>query len=393
MIDIYAIINKDFTKEAAFMHKDFVIKKYPQSTKIFLYAYLGNEEVISIPEGVTHIGFHVFADDEHPNDTITKIIIPDSVIDIAPKAFAYCRALKEVQWPNNNRFGVLAHYLFKGCDSLEKISIPKSITAITCLMLPSNLKTIEVHDDLTIISQQSFVYENMKGKDCLFQNADTIRILLSNPNYKIIDGIMVNLKHKTALFSAERNKKTIRLPDGIEKISPYCFDEYAFHEHGYNINRYYNSEIIPVEKVIIPASVKKVSNSAFYECLNLKSVVYEGNSDEIAIEQEAFINCGKMSDYESKIICNDTVLNTIKKNNTNLRLERIILIHKEIKKGKLPCTNKLRDICRKALDSEKLSTATISRDIDFLRGRFHAPIEYDSSKKGYYYSEDFELEF
>lgn len=100
-----------------------------------------------------------------------------------------------------------------------------------------------------------------------------------------------------------------------------------------------------------------------------------------------------MSDYESKIICNDTVLNTIKKNNTNLRLERIILIHKEIKKGKLPCTNKLRDICRKALDSEKLSTATISRDIDFLRGRFHAPIEYDSSKKGYYYSEDFELEF
>lgn len=97
LTDIYAIINKDFTKEAVFMHKDFVIKKYPQSTKIFLYAYLGNEEVITIPNGVTHIGFHVFADDEHPNDTITKIIIPDSVIDIAPKAFAYCRALKEVQ--------------------------------------------------------------------------------------------------------------------------------------------------------------------------------------------------------------------------------------------------------------------------------------------------------
>ena len=69
------------------------------------------------------------------------------------------------------------------------------------------------------------------------------------------------------------------------------------------------------------------------------------------------------------------------------------IIHNEIKKGTYPSTKKLRDKCRKEFNCEKLSTATLSRDIAFLRDRFRAPIEYEPSIKGYFYSTDFELKF
>ena len=43
-----------------------------------------------------------------------------------------------------------------------------------------------------------------------------------------------------------------------------------------------------------------------------------------------------------------------------------------------------------AFDNE-VGIATISRDIEFLKNRFDAPIEYDAKKRGYFYAEDFEM--
>ncbi len=43
-----------------------------------------------------------------------------------------------------------------------------------------------------------------------------------------------------------------------------------------------------------------------------------------------------------------------------------------------------------AFDNE-VSVPTISRDIEFLRDRFGAQIEYDSIKRGYYYAKDFDM--
>lgn len=65
-------------------------------------------------------------------------------------------------------------------------------------------------------------------------------------------------------------------------------------------------------------------------------------------------------------------------------LERLVFEHKIIKAGDYPnCTTM----------SEKLevAVATVQRDIDFLRDRFMAPIEYDYFHKGFYYTESFEL--
>ena len=69
---------------------------------------------------------------------------------------------------------------------------------------------------------------------------------------------------------------------------------------------------------------------------------------------------------------------------TKPMIERIVKIHEKIKNGSFPNTTQLAKMM-------EVGTATLSRDIEFLRDRFYAPIEYDYTRRGYYYTEDFDL--
>lgn len=73
---------------------------------------------------------------------------------------------------------------------------------------------------------------------------------------------------------------------------------------------------------------------------------------------------------------------------TNHReIERIVYIHEQIAAGKYPNTTNLAE------DLE-CSTSTISRDLEFLKDRCQAPYEYDSFKRGFYYTDQtFQLKF
>lgn len=72
---------------------------------------------------------------------------------------------------------------------------------------------------------------------------------------------------------------------------------------------------------------------------------------------------------------------------THREIERIVEIHEQISSGKYPTTGKLAELL-------ECSTSTISRDLEFLRDRLYAPYEYDTSKRGYYYTDpNFQLKF
>jgi predicted DNA-binding transcriptional regulator YafY len=61
-------------------------------------------------------------------------------------------------------------------------------------------------------------------------------------------------------------------------------------------------------------------------------------------------------------------------------LSRIYFIDRKIASGNYPSTRQLAE-------EYEVGTATISRGIEFLRDRMGAPLEYDSRRRGYYYSE------
>ncbi len=72
---------------------------------------------------------------------------------------------------------------------------------------------------------------------------------------------------------------------------------------------------------------------------------------------------------------------------THREIERIVKIHEQISEGRYPNSNKLAKML-------ECSVSTISRDLEFLRDRCYAPYEYDSTRRGYYYTDpSFQLKF
>ena len=61
-------------------------------------------------------------------------------------------------------------------------------------------------------------------------------------------------------------------------------------------------------------------------------------------------------------------------------LERMLRIHQALQSGKFPNASTLaREI--------EVATKTIHRDIEFMRDRLGLPVEYDSARIGYHYTE------
>jgi predicted DNA-binding transcriptional regulator YafY len=69
-----------------------------------------------------------------------------------------------------------------------------------------------------------------------------------------------------------------------------------------------------------------------------------------------------------------------RKNIPKIALPRIYFIDREIASGKYPNTTTLAK-------AYEVSIPTISRDIEFMRNMMNAPIEYDFTRKGFYYTE------
>lgn len=372
----------------SFENKDFIIKSYKDKktakTKDVLRRYKGKESVVVVPDGVKAIGDYVFADDVEPNEFIEKIVIPDSVTEISLRAFAWCMALKEIVFPKK----MLCFRLdFSHCPSLEEINVPDSVKRIRDINLccTGSIKRINVGENICDIE---IVVFSRKDKPVTILPGKINPVLLKNPAYVIKKNFVVNKKHKISLARLELDKKVVRIPDGIETIGPNTF--YELYQYTKNV-----SDMTPVEKVVIPASVKKIREMAFYGCNSLKEVVYEGFSKDIAIDKWAFFMCMNFHKDGREIICKDTPKPKEKKTRTtNLKIDRLILIHKMVKSGCYPSLKEIVNVCRYDLGMGTCSPSTINRDIELLRNRFNAPLDYDRFKNGYYYADkDFIIDF
>ena len=98
---------------------DFVIDH-----KGILLDYLGNEENLVVPDGITGIGSMAFYGDSF----LKTVTLPASLISIGDRAFENCANLTFVNIPDNvTEIGSKA---FFGCKSLKSVTIPDGVSYV-----------------------------------------------------------------------------------------------------------------------------------------------------------------------------------------------------------------------------------------------------------------------
>lgn len=211
-----------------------------------LEKYTGQDEVVTIPEGIREIGYNAFKS----NQFIKEVMLPKSLVEIESSAFESSSLEKIIIPPNVKKIG---DSVFYGCKQLHSVVLPDELECIeyktfedcislTHLTLPSKLKKvkkglyhgafsncsiIELHipDSLTYIGAYSF-----SSMRCLE------RLYLPST----LKGIGENA------FSCCTNLKEVELPEGLTTIERVAFDSCS-----------------RLEKVVFPKSLVAVDRKAF----------------------------------------------------------------------------------------------------------------------------------
>ena len=196
---------------------------------------------VNIPEGVVNIGSWAF---EGCNG-LTFINIPSSVTNIEPAVFRGCSGLTSVNIPSS--VTSIGSWAFEGCCELASINIPEGVTSIGdgAFADCSGLASVSIPESVISIGEKAF-----GGCNGLI----AINVLLGNPTYSSIDGILYD-KDKTTLIRCPEGKTgSVNIPEGVVSLEYSAF-----------------SNCTRLTSINIPLSVKTIENAVFSGCTGLAS--------------------------------------------------------------------------------------------------------------------------
>ena len=252
-----------------------------------LFTACTNITSIVIPDGVTKIGSQAFAacvnladvvlpkslitieSDAFRNTAISQIRIPDSVTAIHSGAFLECANLSDVQLSASLK--TMGTYAFGNCDSLQRITIPKSLEETTdayysdylygyhygVFIASDNLKTIEFEKGTTEIPNGLFA-----------NNSSIEEIVIPDTVTKI----------ENAAFGNCENLKSVKLSNSLTVIQSRAFR---------------NTGLTAID---IPDSVKTIADGVFAGCKDLAAVELSKSLETIGAF--AFADCESLGAIE-----------------------------------------------------------------------------------------------
>ncbi|MDE7298320.1 MAG: leucine-rich repeat domain-containing protein [Lachnospiraceae bacterium] len=239
---------------------DFVI-----NAKGILTGYRGKDKTVIVPEGVVRIGARAFIG----NQTIERIVLPDTVTSIGKEAFYNCSNLKVVE---AGSLELLNEEAFYRCG-VEEIDLSRVKKIEKSAFTGCNFARI----DLSLVEEIG---------DDAFEKCDNLTEVIGLQNLKILgrapffrtpfaenygkkNGEEPMLIINGILILAKNSKGTVVIPDTVTEIGGGAFAG--------------NS----LKKVIIPDSVVKIGDGAFM-CSGLTSAVLPNSVKEIGNYAFAF---------------------------------------------------------------------------------------------------------
>ena len=198
-----------------------------------------------------------------------------NVSNINNHTFYNCQSLKKITL--NDNITTIGNFAFYHCTSLENPNLPNTLTTIGDFAFSycGNLKSLNLPNTLTTIGDFAFSYcENFKG-------------------YNYIDDFNENGNGNIRNVIVTQTNYILKIPKTVESIGTYCFRNTS------------------IEKIEIDedSALTKISDFAFYNCLNLKTIDIK-SQNLTHIGRFAFYNCTKLCENISN--SNRLVLNNIK---------------------------------------------------------------------------------
>lgn len=187
--------------------------------------------------------------------SLRDISLPATVNEIGPQTFAFCDGLESVTLADG--IVSIGRQAFIGCKSLAGIDLPNSVNAIDdgAFMQCASLKNVKIGSGTALLANDAFT-----GCTAL----ESIDVCADNPDFASFRGAVFDKEMTHLLMCPEGRGGYFAIPSGVEGISDKAF---------YNCSN--------LKSVSFPVSLKMIGEWSFYNCRMLSEITIPENVAEI----------------------------------------------------------------------------------------------------------------
>ena len=220
---------------------------------------------------------------------IIEAIIPPYIKVIGPRSFDCCSNLNSIKFTKDSQLESIEEYAFSKCLSLQNISFPDSLKYIKKYAFSSTIiEEIKIPPNLEKIDEEGF--EEMKKLK---------NILVSSSNKKfefICNKFLVYKQEFDSIIFSMPDIEEAKIPSNIKIISQCAFQNriqlktVSFNENSIltSIEKEAFCGCTSLNNILIPNSLKYIHEKAFYNCNSLTSFIINDDSELINIGSLAF---------------------------------------------------------------------------------------------------------
>lgn len=261
---------------------------FPSTLTEIQYYALGNNSKLTSADlsktAVSSIGLYAFTD----CSSLSSVLLPDSLYEIAGAAFSRCKALNEITLPKN--LGMIGQYAFID-TGLSKITVPDSVSEIGYSAFGYYLDSEgnETADSSFVIvgSYGSAAQKYATDKDTEYDYANSFEFRVPEQDEQITEQLSLEkrvfgdyeyavVNGDAVITACTSDEAVLNIPSEIEGLTVIAVYPVAFTN-------------CLSEEIILPETVTYIREMSFYSCANLKKITLPSSLTEIG--NNAFDNC------------------------------------------------------------------------------------------------------